>query len=43
MIVSAVETLGGVKSRSKEEIVSGFFSGEGELKGVACKAIVLPD
>lgn len=40
-IVSAVETLTGEESQSKEEIVSGFFSGEGELQGVACKDIVL--
>lgn len=42
MIVSAVETLTGEESQSKEEIVSGIFSGEGELQGVACKEIALP-
>ena len=42
-IVSAIETLRGEESQSKGEIISGFFSGEGELQGVACKGIVLFD
>lgn len=41
-ILSAVETLTGEESQSKEDIISGFFSGEGELQGVACKGIALP-
>jgi hypothetical protein len=43
VISSAVETLKGEESQSKEEIISGLFSGEGELQGVACKEIVLPN
>ena len=41
-IVSAVETLTGEDSQSKEDIISGIFSGEGELQGVACEEIVPP-
>lgn len=41
-ILSAVETLTGEESQSKEEIISGLSSGEGELQGVACKEIALP-
>jgi hypothetical protein len=40
-IISAVENLTGEESQSKEEIVSGFFSGEGELQGVTCKGVPL--
>lgn len=40
-IRSAVETLTGEESQSKEDIISGIFSGEGELQGVTCKEIVL--
>jgi hypothetical protein len=39
-IDSAVETLTGEESQSKEDIISGIFSGEGELQGVACKEMV---
>lgn len=42
-ITSAVETLTGEESQSKEDIISGLFSGEGELQGVACKGIILLD
>jgi len=42
-ISSAVETLMGEESQSKEDIISGLFSGEGELQGVACKDITLSD
>jgi len=41
VIRSAVEVLTGEESQSKEEIISGIFSGEGELQGVACKEMVL--
>ncbi|KAF9792582.1 hypothetical protein BJ322DRAFT_57937 [Thelephora terrestris] len=40
VIDSAVETLKGEESQSKEEIVSGFFSGEGELQGVAYSRLI---
>lgn len=39
VILSAAEILTGEDSQSKEEIISGFFSGEGELEGVPCKDI----
>lgn len=41
-ILSAVETLSGEESQSRDDIISAFFSGEGELQGVACKDTVLP-
>jgi len=41
-IVSAVETLTGEESQSKDDIISGLFSGQGELQGVPCKEIILP-
>lgn len=41
-ILSAVETLSGEESQSKDDIISGLFSEEGELQGVACKEILLP-
>lgn len=43
VILSAAEVLVGEDSQSKEEIISGFFSGEGQLEGVSCKDISLPD
>lgn len=43
MIVSATEILTGEESQSKEEIISGFFSSEGELQGVTCEYIFLLD
>ena len=42
-ITSAVETLTGEESQSKEDILSGLFSGEGELQGVTCTEIILLD
>lgn len=39
VILSAAEILTEEDSQSKEEIISGFFSGEGELEGVPCKGI----
>jgi len=42
VIISAAETLTAEESQSKEEIISGIFSGEGECQGVACKDIALP-
>jgi len=41
VIRSAVETLTGEESQSKEDVISGIFSGEGGLQGIACKEIVL--
>ena len=43
VILSAAEVLTGEDSQSKEEIISGFFSGEGELEGISCKDVFLPD
>lgn len=43
VILSAAEILTGEDSQSKEEIISGFFSEEGELEGVPCKNFFLPD
>lgn len=40
VIVSAAETLAGEESQSKEEIISGFFSGEGELQGVTYSRLI---
>jgi hypothetical protein len=41
-ILSAAEILTDEDSQSKEEIISGFLSGEGELEGIPCKGIFLP-
>lgn len=43
IILSAAEILTGEDSQSKDDVISGFFSGEGELEGVPCKTIFLPD
>ena len=36
-IYAAVENLLGQESSEKENVISGFFAGEGDIAGVSCK------